>query len=63
MADYFTGDHFRLLNKWKGQKKDSSNPRISGSGLHNCINSFLTSPLSTREKLLLESRIRGIENG
>lgn len=26
MADYFTSDHFKLLNKWKGQKKDSSNP-------------------------------------
>lgn len=26
MADYFTGDHFELLNKWKGQKRDTSNP-------------------------------------
>jgi len=26
MGDYFTSDHFKLLNKWKGQKKDSSNP-------------------------------------
>lgn len=26
MADYFTSDHFKLLNKWKGQKKDPSNP-------------------------------------
>ncbi|MCH9826286.1 MAG: AAA family ATPase [Gammaproteobacteria bacterium] len=26
MADYFTSDHFKLLNKWKGQKHDSSNP-------------------------------------
>ena len=26
MADYFTGDHFKLLNKWKGQKRDESNP-------------------------------------
>lgn len=26
MADYFTSDHFKLLNKWKGQKHDASNP-------------------------------------
>lgn len=26
MADYFTSDHFKLLNKWKGQKRDESNP-------------------------------------
>lgn len=26
MADYFTSDHFNLLNKWKGQKRDESNP-------------------------------------
>ncbi|KQN43364.1 restriction endonuclease [Pseudomonas sp. Leaf48] len=25
MADYFTSDHFELLNKWKGQKRDESN--------------------------------------
>jgi 5-methylcytosine-specific restriction enzyme B len=26
MADYFTSDHFKLLNKWKGQKRDETNP-------------------------------------
>lgn len=26
MADYFTSDHFKLLNKWKGQRRDDSNP-------------------------------------
>lgn len=26
MADYFTSDHFKLLNKWQGQKRDDSNP-------------------------------------
>jgi 5-methylcytosine-specific restriction protein B len=26
MADYFTSDHFKLLNKWRGQRKDTSNP-------------------------------------
>lgn len=26
MAEYFTSDHFKLLNKWKGQKRDDSNP-------------------------------------
>jgi len=26
MADYFTTDHFKLLNRWKGQKRDDSNP-------------------------------------
>ncbi|MES2018698.1 MAG: AAA family ATPase [Pseudomonadota bacterium] len=26
MPDYFTRDHFALLNKWKGQKRDESNP-------------------------------------
>lgn len=27
MADnYFTSDHFKLLNKWQGQKRDESNP-------------------------------------
>lgn len=26
MADYFTNEHFKLLNKWKGQKRDKSNP-------------------------------------
>ncbi len=26
MADYFTSDHFKLLNKWKGQKRDESIP-------------------------------------
>lgn len=26
MAGYFTSDHFKLLNKWKGQKRDESNP-------------------------------------
>lgn len=29
MADYFTSDHFKLLNKWKGQKRDDSNPEQS----------------------------------
>ena len=37
--------------------------RTRPSGLHKCINSFLTSPLSTREKILLKSRMRGIEDG
>src|SRR5690349_18094249 len=26
MTEYFTSDHFKLLNKWKGQKRDESNP-------------------------------------
>lgn len=26
MGDSFTSDHFKLLNKWKGQKRDESNP-------------------------------------
>lgn len=26
MAGYFTSDHFKLLDKWKGQKRDDSNP-------------------------------------
>lgn len=26
MPDYFTSDHFKLLNKWKGEKRDESNP-------------------------------------
>jgi len=26
MAGYFTSDHFKLLNKWRGQKRDESNP-------------------------------------
>lgn len=26
MADYFTSDHFKLLNKWKAQRRDESNP-------------------------------------
>jgi 5-methylcytosine-specific restriction enzyme B len=26
MADYFTSEHFKLMNKWKGQKRDESNP-------------------------------------
>jgi len=26
MADYFTSAHFKLLNKWRGQRYDSSNP-------------------------------------
>ena len=26
MPEYFTSDHFELLNKWKGQKRDDSNP-------------------------------------
>lgn len=26
MANYFTSDHFKLLNKWKGQRRDESNP-------------------------------------
>jgi 5-methylcytosine-specific restriction protein B len=26
MADYFTTEHFELLNKWMGQKRDESNP-------------------------------------
>jgi len=26
MADYFTSDHFKLLNRWKEQKRDDSNP-------------------------------------
>ena len=26
MADYYTSDHFKLLNKWKGQKRDETNP-------------------------------------
>ena len=26
MADYFTSDHFKLLNRWKGQRRDESNP-------------------------------------
>jgi len=26
MADYFSSDHFELLKKWAGQKRDESNP-------------------------------------
>lgn len=26
MTNYFTSNHFKLLNKWKGQKRDESNP-------------------------------------
>src|SRR3569832_2119996 len=26
MADYFTSDLFKLLNLWKGQRRDESNP-------------------------------------
>lgn len=26
MTDYFTSEHFDLLNKWKGQRRDESNP-------------------------------------
>lgn len=26
MADYFTSEHFKLLNRWRGQKRDESNP-------------------------------------
>ncbi len=26
MADYFTTEHFKLLNRWKGQRRDESNP-------------------------------------
>ena len=26
MADYFTSDHFKLLNKWKRHKRGKSNP-------------------------------------
>lgn len=26
MEDYFTADHFKLLTRWKGQKRDESNP-------------------------------------
>jgi 5-methylcytosine-specific restriction protein B len=26
MADFFTGDHFKLLNKWQGQARDKTNP-------------------------------------
>lgn len=26
MANYFTSDHFKLLNRWKGQRRDESNP-------------------------------------
>lgn len=26
MTSYFTSDHFKLLNRWKGQKRDESNP-------------------------------------
>ncbi|KVR14075.1 restriction endonuclease [Burkholderia ubonensis] len=29
MADFFTSDHFKLLNKWKGQKRDETNPEQS----------------------------------
>lgn len=26
MADYFTSGHFKLLRRWKGQRRDESNP-------------------------------------
>ena len=26
MADYFTSDHFKLLNKWQGTAYDKSSP-------------------------------------
>ncbi|SPC10188.1 McrB family protein [Cupriavidus taiwanensis] len=26
MADYFSSEHFKLLSRWKGQKRDDSNP-------------------------------------
>lgn len=29
MTEYFTSDHFKLLKKWKGQKRDESNPEQS----------------------------------
>jgi 5-methylcytosine-specific restriction protein B len=31
MADKFTSEHFKLLNKWKGQKRDESNPEQNRS--------------------------------
>jgi 5-methylcytosine-specific restriction enzyme B len=29
MAAYFNSDHFKLLNRWRGQKRDESNPEQS----------------------------------
>lgn len=26
MTGYFTSEHFKLLDKWKGEKRDDSNP-------------------------------------
>ena len=43
-------------DRWGGKRQ-------MGSGLHICINSFLTRQLSTREKLSLRSRIRRIKTG
>ena len=38
MADYFTSDHFKLLNKWKGQKRDESTlfKNSEKRGIRNC---------------------------
>jgi len=42
MADYFTSDHFKLLNKWKGQKRDESNPEQNYGGPQNQDNNALS---------------------
>lgn len=31
MADYFTSEHFELLNRWRGQKRDESNTEQDGA--------------------------------
>jgi 5-methylcytosine-specific restriction protein B len=57
MADHFTRDHFKLLNKWKGQKRDESNPE------QNRAYSELTDAYKATETWAIEFKSKRFPNG
>lgn len=57
MADYFTNDHFKLLNKWKGQRRDESNPE------QNRVYEELTDAYKVTEAWAKDVKVRLFPNG
>ena len=53
MADYFTSDHFKLLKRWKGQKRDESNPEQNQAYEELTKGSMLSDAIMTMSSLNL----------
>jgi 5-methylcytosine-specific restriction enzyme B len=61
--DYFTSEHFKLLNKWKGEKRDESNPEQNRA--YATLNEVyeLTKKWATSVQLILFPQGRVVQRG